>query len=179
VRHGPRVEHAKAKHAALATQVPEVRILLSGVGASEARIILDGREMPLESLKASQPVDPGEHLVTITSLEEIRMERVFTVARGEKKVIEFEVGAKPAVIQKLGPQPAPPDLATPEPVPEERISNGAEARRAIRIGALGRSRPHEHPPRWRNDRDRRKLVMNTVCASTPERLGARALWLLS
>lgn len=124
-KYRPRIEHATEQLAALAPEVPQVSIVVSGSGAPGARVVLDGSELQGASLEASQSLDPGEHRVKVTSSEGLTVERVFTVDRGEKKSVDIEIEAKPSAVS--------PDPAQSDGISGRRI--GAIA--AFGVGAAG------------------------------------------
>lgn len=116
-RHRERAERANAQRAALAPDVPEITLVVSGAGAPGARVVLDGRVIEEASLKAPQSLDPGEHRVTVTSREGVNVERVFTVNRGSRIPIEVKINAKaPAKLEPVQItgelKPSPPDSGT-------------------------------------------------------------------
>jgi hypothetical protein len=139
-KHLPRLERAKAQQAALAPSVPKVALLMSGPGASGARVVLDGNELQGVSPKAPHRIDPGEHRVTVTSLEGVRVERVFTVRQGEKASIKLEITAKPPAASVPAPRPPPSSAAGPKPKPalgSEMSGRRIAAYSAFGIGAAG------------------------------------------
>jgi hypothetical protein len=96
-----RIVFAEEKIASLLKRVPRLAVRIVGELPAGARVGRDGIDLPTSSLGVAVPVDPGEHVVTlsapgrVTTRTEVRLE--------EGRVETAELGAGPA---EASPEPA-------------------------------------------------------------------------
>lgn len=130
-KHDDRVKRAKEQLAALTPAVPEVTLVLPATAPPATRVALDGSALEAGSVGAPLPVDPGDHVVTVTTPTGPEKQQPFKVERGEKKRLELDVGAASA-------SPPAPTPVAPTPMPEAPPeSEGMSGRRIGAFTALG------------------------------------------
>ncbi|MBW2455010.1 MAG: tetratricopeptide repeat protein [Deltaproteobacteria bacterium] len=118
------------------------RVTLRVVGAREGVMAqLDGTAVPSALLGVSQPVDPGDHTFTATA-GQARAEQPFSVAEGEKRVVELKLEPGAAAPPRAGsppaPAPQPPAPADPGDHPAQSASvQGTLGWVAIGLGGAG------------------------------------------
>lgn len=100
VKHGARIERAKAQKDALSKQTPTLTLLLSASAPPGTRVTLDGEVLDKKLLGVQQRIDPGEHVVVSQVVNGPQLEQRLTLAKGENKTMLIEV--KPPA-----PQPPP------------------------------------------------------------------------
>lgn len=101
-QHG-RDTHSRAQMAALAPQIPKIKLVLPA-RAGEVKVTIDGAALALDrsALGAPIPVDPGDHLISVEAPPAQRTEQRFTIALREEKTITLDIGP-----------PEAPDSASP------------------------------------------------------------------
>ena len=135
-----RVADARDRAAAIDKRVPRLRLQLAPEVPGEARVEIDGAEIAHDRLGALVPVNPGEHVLTLTAPGRREQRVPVTLAEGERK--EVTLAFPPSAPDKAG-QPgtrpgtaawAPPSMAT-----DQAPSSGRATRRAIGfvVGGVG------------------------------------------
>jgi hypothetical protein len=111
-------EHERAAYAteranALSSELATVTIRATAVDASRV-VKLDEREIRAGTFGTAIPIDPGEHVVTATSLGRVPFERKLSVARGRATlVIEIPTLAAETPRATVSVVPATPPLRKP------------------------------------------------------------------
>jgi hypothetical protein len=90
-RHHARARAAEAQKAALAAQIPELRLVFPAAAPPGVRVVRDGAELSAASLGISLPVDPGDHVVTTQVPDGPVVQRTITLSKGEKKTVELVI----------------------------------------------------------------------------------------
>lgn len=101
-----RLKAASEHIAALEARLSRVRITLSASGAPGAppglTVKIDGIAVAAEAIGSAVPVDPGDHVVTVTASERKPWETRFTLKEGQRHEVSL-----PA-LEPTTPPPAPP-----------------------------------------------------------------------
>lgn len=85
---------AKAELEALEARMPKVRIELVGASADEAVVIVDGETLGAEAIGAPLPLDPGDHVASVSVAGGPEVVERFALAEGEPvQTIELVVGS--------------------------------------------------------------------------------------
>ncbi|AUX45122.1 hypothetical protein SOCE26_066030 [Sorangium cellulosum] len=114
---GDRERSARAQRAALARDVPELKLVLSPGAPADVVVERDGQVLPREAIGASVPVDPGEHAIRARAPGGPALELLVRVDKREKKTVTLEVMPRP---------PRPPEVPPPEKPPvEDKRAPGA------------------------------------------------------
>ena len=107
-------KEARDELAALEPRIPYLTIELRGPGAAEAKVSLDGDEVPRALVGLEQPVNPGEHALRAQG-EDVRSKPIkVNIAEGERATVTLR-------LIKLATKPPPPPVEPidkPQPKPE-------------------------------------------------------------
>lgn len=109
------VEKAKAELAALEPRVPALTINVSGEGAGDAVVTMDGNPVPKALVGVPYPVDPGEHQLQATGKGVQSAVATVNLSEGAKESVALELVSAPGV---MPPGAAPDDAPggnTPAP----------------------------------------------------------------
>jgi hypothetical protein len=134
-KHEDRKDRAKEQMTALASDVPELTLVLHSQAPPGTRVTLDGEAIGAEQLDKPRAVDPGEHRVTSEVLGEPPLEERFTLQKGEKRRVVVKVPQPAAKVLK------PVNSAPPSP-PKTIEGQGTDLSRAgafagFGVGAMG------------------------------------------
>jgi hypothetical protein len=110
-KHGDRIKRATMQREALASDVPEVTLVLSTSAPLGTRVTLDGEALGEGSLGAPRKIDPGEHRVAGQAGDGASADQLFSIGKGEKKTIVIEI------------QPKAPRATPPSPMRREGASS--------------------------------------------------------
>jgi hypothetical protein len=141
------VELARTELAALAPRIAWVKLTVAG--SANAKVLLDGVEVPSAAIGVRRAVDPGKHVVTATGAEGGRAEATVTVGEGKTEAVTLELkltapappmvpsaapepAAKPQVTP-IAPRPSAPPVAVLDPVPGPKSS----VRKTVAVVSLG------------------------------------------
>ncbi|WP_437670114.1 tetratricopeptide repeat protein [Sorangium sp. So ce131] len=119
---GDRERSARAQRAALARDVPELKLALSPGAPADVVVERDGQVLPREAIGASVPVDPGEHAIKAQAPGGPALELLVRVDKREKKTVTLEV--MPPLPRQRPPEVPPPEKPAVE---EKRGAGGAAA----------------------------------------------------
>jgi hypothetical protein len=112
-RQKSRVSTAKAQRDALKGARPMLTITLPQNAPTGITVKRDGVQLGGPSLGVPLPVDPGEHVITVTRSEGASQEQRIVLARGEAKTVEVELPAAPPVRPVVEVPRIAPDVAAP------------------------------------------------------------------
>jgi hypothetical protein len=102
-----RVEIVRERLAALEPRVPRLTVSLGRGMPPEAEVRRDGLLVTQGGFGVPVPVDPGNHMLTITAVGRETRSYAVTLAEGEARTIEVEAGApKPRVVADVRPKPS-------------------------------------------------------------------------
>ncbi|MEZ4309040.1 MAG: hypothetical protein R3F14_13465 [Polyangiaceae bacterium] len=111
-RHGQRIDIARAQKAALAPEVPTLKLVLPAGAPADLVISRDGTDLSAASMGVALPVDPGEHLIVTTAPGGQPFEQEISIAKRERKTVEIEWNKAPppdpSATGTAGPDKPPP-----------------------------------------------------------------------
>lgn len=121
---------AKRALDALLLRIPYLVIQVAGPGAAQAKVTVDGLEVPRVALGVKRAVDPGKHVVRAAASG---------FASSELRVTLEEGKTLPVTLEPKLPEPAPAPAAPPPPakrVVPAAAPSSASPRRALGIAGL-------------------------------------------
>jgi hypothetical protein len=101
-------EKAKAELQALEPRLPYLTINVSGDGAADAVVTMDGKPVPKALVGVPTPMDPGEHELQATGNEVQSAVAKVTLAESARESVALELVAAPGVMPP-GAAPAAPE----------------------------------------------------------------------
>lgn len=112
------VNDAQRELAALSPRVPGVIINLKGA-PPEAKVTLDGADVPNAALGVKRPVDPGQHVVKVTAAGFFPGEATVNVVEGKVEQVNIELKVDPNYKAPVAPPPGPgtPGVGQQQPPP--------------------------------------------------------------
>lgn len=144
-KHAARAKEAKEQRAALASEVPELTLVLPEAAPPGTRVFLDSVELSAVSLGLGLPIDPGEHVVGTQVPAELEKKHPFTIKKGEKLRLELKVSVPtppPAAsevgqgVEKSRPDPNAQEKPSIGPVAEGDAGQSDAGMSSYRIGAF-------------------------------------------
>lgn len=111
------VNDARKALDALNPRIPSVIITVRG--SADARVTIDGAEVPAAALGVKRPVDPGAHVVRATAAGFTASEVTLTLLEGKAEAVTLELKLErpePAAVPPAA-VPPPPPVALPPPPP--------------------------------------------------------------
>lgn len=116
-------EKAQAMYDELTTRIPSLRLSVSGVANLEtAKIAIDGTTIPAAAIGVPFKVNPGHHVVSVTSESGGHVEVETDVAEGAVKGVDLTVSASPA---NATVGAAPPPSEAPRAAPAANGETGS------------------------------------------------------
>ena len=113
----PRLVVAQEKITALEPRVPRLVLEVPSGAPSPRAILMDGDPLPNGSIGAELPVDPGDHVLTITWPESKPEETRVSLAEGARLVMRLEPSAPQPQPAPVAKPTAPPALVADSPPP--------------------------------------------------------------
>lgn len=114
---------ATARLAELDKTQPVIKVRVSGAARSNARVIIDGREVWRENGVATIPVDPGSHVIRVERDNDGAFEEIVYVGRGAVRAVNVEAGGHGAprnpAQDRHGRLPSRPPLPPKKPAANE------------------------------------------------------------
>jgi hypothetical protein len=133
----PRLAVAQEKMTALEPRVPRLVIEAPSSGPSPTAILMDGDPLPNGSIGAELPVDPGDHVLTVTWPGSKTEETRVLLAEGARQVVRLVPPAsQPLAAPVAKPTTPPPLVADSQPSPSYRRPLGFVVG-GIGIAAIG------------------------------------------
>lgn len=133
------VEDARREIEVLMARIPSVVIEVRG--AKDAKVTIDGVEVPAAALGVKRLVDPGAHVIRATSPTSVPREITMTLLERKTETVTLELEPNkalppPAAAPPLSASPPSPPVAPPPSVPVDAPSNGG-TQRTLGVVALG------------------------------------------
>ena len=101
------VEEAEKKAKALEVRVPKLTVVVAGA-PPDAEVVRDGVALGSASMGVALPVNPGAHTIVVRAKDREETTQQVTIAEGESKRVELQVGAPKkatAAARPVGPAP--------------------------------------------------------------------------
>jgi hypothetical protein len=129
-----RVTIARKQVLTLKPQIPQLTLSLPANTADGVVVKRDGTVLGRPSLESAQPVDPGEHVLSVANVQGAEKEQRITLARGEKVNVELQVPSVQAGTST--PTSGPPNTVGPfTPLVEEKPASRTGL--VLGLGVLG------------------------------------------
>jgi hypothetical protein len=138
------VDDARRELAALMPRIPNV--IVNVKGAQNAKVTIDGVEVPAAALGVKRPVDPGAHVIRATAPNAAPKETTITILEGKLETVTIELqqsaAPPPATPPPVNATPvAPPPMTAPPPV-EPPLPQGTSGLKiggfvSLGVGAAG------------------------------------------
>ncbi|MBW2456034.1 MAG: hypothetical protein JRI68_16065 [Deltaproteobacteria bacterium] len=84
---------ARRELGALASRVPAVELTILGPAPDQVSVTIDDRPVPPEALGSPQPLDPGDHRITVRAPGWTEAQRLVSLTEGETKPLRIELRA--------------------------------------------------------------------------------------
>jgi hypothetical protein len=81
---------AASRLSELEKKTPIIKVRVSGAGRSQARVVLDGRELRRDEDLASTPVNPGSHVVRVERSGDAALEQIVYVGRSMDRTLDVD-----------------------------------------------------------------------------------------
>lgn len=138
LRHGKRIDAAKARRAELAPQIPELTLVSPPSMPAGVRVTRDGADVSPADLGVALPLDPGEHVITFRLDDGPVVEERISLAAGEKTTLEIDLRRAEKKPERPAIASAPRGGFAQAPQSEEKSSGrpGEAKLSGRRVGAL-------------------------------------------
>lgn len=122
LRHHDRAKRAAAERDALTPQIPELMLVLPAGAPEGVKVTRDGNELSAPSIGVALPVNPGEHVVLVTTPKGPPLEQRIILEKGDKKRLELKLREAAAKEPAREPQPT---AVSPPPLPHLPMKSAA------------------------------------------------------
>ena len=137
----PRLAFALEKMTALEPRIPRLVIEIPSGAPSPTALFMDGDSLPIASIGAELPVDPGDHVLAVTWPGRQTKETRIALAEGARQVAHLDPLASPPLALPLAspPQPAPVanPTAPPPPVADSQPPSSYRRPLGFIVGGIG------------------------------------------